>query len=229
MVLPISRTKAAQTFMRKIQRKSQGWRNNMSVNAISNNNVTATVASTVGVSKEVKDKEAKTTKDSKDTAVVYEKSSSDTKKTYTQDTNLIAKLKADAEQRTSQFKNLVEQLLTKQNKTFQTATDFFQALQRGEIEVDAATKAQAQEDISEDGYWGVKQTSERILDFAKALTGGDPSKIDEMKSAFEKGFKAAEKLWGGELPEISQKTYDAVMKGFEEWKNPSTEDTDAAQ
>lgn len=201
----------------------------MSVNAISNNNVTATVASTVGVPKEVKDKEAKTTKDSKDTAVVYEKSSSDTKKTYTQDTNLIAKLKADAEQRTSQFKNLVEQLLTKQNKTFQTATDFFQALQRGEIEVDAATKAQAQEDVSEDGYWGVKQTSERILDFAKALTGGNPSKIDEMKAAFEKGFKAAEKLWGGELPEISQKTYDAVMKGFEEWKNPSTEDTDAAQ
>lgn len=201
----------------------------MSVNAISNNNVTATVASTVGVPKEVKDKEAKTTKDSKDTAVVYEKSSSDTKKAYTQDTNLIAKLKADAEQRTSQFKNLVEQLLTKQNKTFQTATDFFQALQRGEIEVDAATKAQAQEDVSEDGYWGVKQTSERILDFAKALTGGDPSKIDEMKAAFEKGFKAAEKLWGGELPEISQKTYDAVMKGFEEWKNPSTEDTDAAQ
>ena len=201
----------------------------MSVNAISNNNVTATVASTVGVPKEVKDKEAKTTKDSKDTAVVYEKSSSDTKKTYTQDTNLIAKLKADAEQRTSQFKNLVEQLLTKQNKTFQTATDFFQALQRGEIEVDAATKAQAQEDVSEDGYWGVKHTSERILDFAKALTGGDPSKIDEMKAAFEKGFKAAEKLWGGELPEISQKTYDAVMKGFEEWKNPSTEDTDAAQ
>ena len=87
----------------------------MSVNAISNNNVTATVASTVGVPKEVKDKEAKTTKDCKDTAVVYEKSSSDTKKTYTQDTNLIAKLKADAEQRTSQFKNLVEQLLTKQN------------------------------------------------------------------------------------------------------------------
>ena len=201
----------------------------MSVNAISNNNVTATVDSTVGVPKEVKDKEAKTTKDSKDTAVVYEKSSSDTKKTYTQDTNLIAKLKADAEHRTSQFKNLVEQLLTKQNKTFQTATDFFQALQRGEIEVDAATKAQAQEDVSEDGYWGVKQTSERILDFAKALTGGDPSKIDEMKAAFEKGFKAAEKLWGGELPEISQKTYDAVMKGFEEWKNPSTEDTDAAQ
>ena len=201
----------------------------MSVNAISNNNVTATVASTVGVPKEVKGKEAKTTKDSKDTAVVYEKSSSDTKKTYTQDTNLIAKLKADAEQRTSQFKNLVEQLLTKQNKTFQTATDFFQALQRGEIEVDAATKAQAQEDVSEDGYWGVKHTSERILDFAKALTGGDPSKIDEMKAAFEKGFKAAEKLWGGELPEISQKTYDAVMKGFEEWKNPSTEDTDAAQ
>ena len=42
----------------------------MSVNAISNNNVTATVASTVGVPKEVKDKEAKTTKDSQGVAVM---------------------------------------------------------------------------------------------------------------------------------------------------------------
>ena len=38
-----------------------------------------------------------------------------------------------------------------------------------------------------------------------------------MKSAFEKGFKLAEKKWGGELPEISQKTYDAVNKKFDDY------------
>ncbi len=33
---------------------------------------------------------------------------------------------------------------------------------------------------------------------------------------FKKGFSQAEKQWGGKLPDISQKTYDAVMKGFDD-------------
>ena len=37
-----------------------------------------------------------------------------------------------------------------------------------------------------------------------------------MRSAFEKGYKQAEKTWGGELPDISKQTFDAVMKGFDE-------------
>ena len=36
-----------------------------------------------------------------------------------------------------------------------------------------------------------------------------------------KGFKEAEKAWGGKLPEISQKTYDEVLKRFDEWENES--------
>ena len=76
-------------------------------------------------------------------------------------------------------------------------------------------------------WWGVNQTSERILSFAKALTGGDPDKIEEMREAFEKGFKEATKSWGKELPEISQKTYDAVMKGFDEWAGIDSEDKTA--
>ena len=77
----------------------------------------------------------------------------------------------------------------------------------------AQMKADA--DIAEDGYWGVKQTSQRILDFATALTGGDPSKIEKMRSAFQKGYDKAQKTWGGQLPAISQQTYDAVLSGFD--------------
>ena len=98
-------------------------------------------------------------------------------------------------------------------------TSIWSFLRTGNFTVDAATKAQAQADIAEDGYWGVKQTSDRIVDFAKALCGGDPDKIEEMREAFEKGFKQAEKTWGGELPEISKKTYDAVMEKFDAWAN----------
>ena len=151
--------------------------------------------------------------------VVYEPSAEATNgtatKKYKPDAELIAKLKADSDARTAQFKSLVEQLLTKQGKTFNTANDIWSILSSGDFTVDPATKAQAQADIAEDGYWGVKQTSQRILDFATALTGGDPDKIEEMRGAFQKGFDQAKEIWGGELPEISQKTYDAVMAGFD--------------
>ena len=118
-------------------------------------------------------------------------------------------------------------MITKQGKTSETVSiwsQFRQGILDGTITVDEATAKQAQEDISEDGYWGVKQTSERILDFAKALTGGDSSKVEDIRTAIEKGFSEAAKLWGDELPEISQKTHDAVMKGLDEWAKQATEE-----
>ena len=155
-----------------------------------------------------------------DTGVVYEPSkevaTDSAKKTYKPNTDLVNKLKADAEARTSQLRSLVEKMMSGQTQAYGKATDMWQFLRSGNYTVDAATKLQAQKDISEDGYWGVKQTSSRILDFATALTGGDPDKIEDMRKAFEKGYKQAEKTWGGKLPDISQQTYDAVMKGFDD-------------
>lgn len=155
-----------------------------------------------------------------DVAAVYEPSKeSETSKSqsvnYAQNTELVNKLKADAEAHTQQLQNIVQQLMTKQGQTYNTANDIWKFLASGNFTVDAATKEQAQKDIAEDGYWGVEQTSDRIIDFAKALTGGDPSKIEDMREAFKKGYEQAEKTWGGELPEISKKTYDTVMEKFD--------------
>jgi hypothetical protein len=85
------------------------------------------------------------------------------------------------------------------------------------LDVDNATRIKAQQDISEDGYWGVGQTSKRIIDFAIAISGGDTGKLGTLKSAIEKGFSQAEGAWGGSLPDISYQTRDAVMKGLDEW------------
>ena len=172
-------------------------------------------------------KENATAEPKTDTGVVYEPSPktdvANTKKTYKPDTALINKLKADADARTAQFRSLVEKIMLGQGNTIGTADNIWSFLRTGNFTVDAATKAQAQADIAEDGYWGVNQTSDRIVDFAKALCGGDPDKIEEMKAAFEKGFKQAKDTWGGELPEISQKTYDAVLEKFDAWANESAE------
>ncbi len=149
--------------------------------------------------------------------VIYEPSSEGiaAAKKYTPDTNLINKLKADADARTAQLRSLVEQMMSKQANTYGNATDIWSFLRSGNYTVDPATKAQAQADIAEDGYWGVNQTSQRILDFATALTGGDPDKIEEMRDAFAKGYQKAERTWGGELPDICKKTYEAVFAGFD--------------
>ena len=102
------------------------------------------------------------------------------------------------------------------SKTLNRVKAFAGDLAKGDFTVDPETKAQAQADIAEGGYWSVEETSKRILDFATAITGGDPSKLENMRDAFLKGYKQAEETWGGKLPEISQKTYDAVLKGFDE-------------
>lgn len=189
----------------------------MSVNGITgvSSDAYSAYASTTTKTKE---KAAETTATS-ESGVVYEPSTktedaATTKKTYKSDPQLIAKLKADADARTAQLRSLVEQMMTKQTNAYGAANDIWKFLASGNYTVDPATKAQAQADIAEDGYWGVEQTSDRIIDFANALTGGDPDKIEEMRDAFLKGFKQAEEMWGGELPDISKKTYDAVVEKF---------------
>lgn len=164
-------------------------------------------------------KTEETTKTTEESGAVYEPSKETeadaSKKTYTANTELVNKLKADAEEHNRQLQNIVQQLMTKQGQTYNTANDIWKFLASGDYEVDPVTKAQAQADVAEDGYWGVEKTSDRIIDFATALTGGDPNKIEDMRAAFKKGYEQAEKAWGGELPEISQKTYDAVMQKFD--------------
>jgi len=152
-----------------------------------------------------------------DTAAVYEPST-DKKLTYAPNQELIARLKADAQASVDQLQNLVNELISKQANSYGQATDMWQFLASGNYTVDAATKTQAQADIAEDGYWGVNATSDRILDFAEALSGGDPEKMKEMKDAFKKGFEEATKSWGKSLPDISSKTYDSVMEKFDKWE-----------
>ena len=113
--------------------------------------------------------------------------------------------------------DLVHKMMSQQGVAIGKSDDMWRFLASGKFTVDPATKAQAQKDIADDGYWGVSQTSQRIFDFAKALTGGDGEKMEEMRKAFEKGFKMATNTWGQKLPDISQRTYDATEKLFDDY------------
>lgn len=133
--------------------------------------------------------------------------------------SLVAKLKADTEARVSQLRSLVEKMFLQQGQKITDTDNMWKFLASGDFTVDKATADAAKESISEDGYWGVKQTSQRIFDMAVALSGGDSEKMDDMLEAFKKGFKQATDTWGKELPEISQQTYAAVLEKFENFKN----------
>lgn len=154
--------------------------------------------------------------------VVYERTSSTKNTNYVKkNASLIKQLQADSDARISQMRGIVEQMMSKQGTAIGKADSMWQFLAGGNFTVSADVKAQAQKDIADDGYWGVEQTSDRIVDFAKALSGGDSEKADKMIAAFKKGFEQATKSWGKTLPDISQRTYDAVMEKFDAWKNGS--------
>ena len=151
----------------------------MAINSI--NTVTAAAAASTQTTTKSAEKTSETTKKaaSSKTAsgVIYEKSSdsrtdkaSNKTTSKTDNAAIVAKLKADAEQRTAQLRSIVEQMMTKQG-----------------------------------------------------VTGDDPDKADAMLEAFKKGFEQATKAWGDKLPDISQRTYDAVVEKFNKWKN-GTED-----
>lgn len=170
-------------------------------------------------------KTATTASDKASEAVVYEKSSGESSKaaysvnkmSKEERAALVQQLKADQASRESSLVNLVSKMMSQQTNAYGKANNIWRFLASGNYTVDAETKAQAQKDISEDGYYGVKQTSQRLFDFASALAGDDVEKMKEMQAAVEKGYKLAEKAWGGTLPGISQDTLAATNKLFEDY------------
>lgn len=195
----------------------------MSVNNVSNTSTAAYTSNVYQNNYKYNTDTAKTDDKDKDKnqGVVYEKSNAASKSVYAKE-DIVARMKKDAEDRTNQLRSLVQQMMGNQGGKIGQADDMWRFLAKGDFTVSPEVRAQAQKDIADDGYWGVNQTSDRIVDFAKALVGDDPEKAEQMRAAFEKGFKAATKSWGKELPSISQRTYDAVMDKFDDWAGVET-------
>ena len=169
-------------------------------------------------------------------AAIYEKSEkSDLQPTYSinkmskeERANMVSQLKADQEYRQNQLVGIVSQMMTGQANTLAKTDDIWKFLASGNFTVTPEVKAQAQKDITEDGYWGVTQTSQRLFDFASALAGDDESMMKKMESAMEKGFRQAMGAWGKELPQISQDTMDASRKLFSDYYASKSKETDVA-
>ena len=85
------------------------------------------------------------------------------------------------------------------------------------VEFKEVTAEQAKDLISKEGFLGIEQTSDRIVQFALSLIGDDSSKVEEIKESINSGFELASKALGGELPEISKKTYEVIIEKLDLW------------
>ncbi|MBV5306541.1 MAG: hypothetical protein J0652_07610 [Desulfobulbaceae bacterium] len=136
---------------------------------------------------------------------------SETLATYSSSLNITRDIKGDG---FDLLRGLVLNILKEQGIDFKIATGKAGA---EEIDISQLTQEDAQALIADDGYFGVDKTSDRIVDFAMGIAGGDPSRLDAIKEGVDKGFAEALKAFGGQLPDISYDTYDAVMKKLDDW------------
>ncbi|MFI3254368.1 MAG: hypothetical protein R3Y63_08555 [Eubacteriales bacterium] len=129
------------------------------------------------------------------------------------------RLKAEQQEQAAAFlQKLAGMIKGQMSASYTKISDIIGEIAEGISETD---RAEAEEAVSEDGYWGVEQTANRIFDMAYALAGGDADKADEMMSYIEKGFEEAEAAWGDELPSITGDTKARIDELFAEWTSTS--------
>ncbi|MDC0933575.1 hydrogenase-4 component G [Arcobacteraceae bacterium] len=74
------------------------------------------------------------------------------------------------------------------------------------------SEEEASELISEEGFFGISQTSQRVADFVFGFAGDDLDILEQGREGIVKGFEEAQEMWGGELPQIS---YDTQARTLE--------------
>lgn len=204
----------------------------MSLNGINSNyagnNTVSSSAESTKKAESSSSKKTNSTTSKTEAGATYESTISKTSSKRAKNAALVEQMKADTEKRAAQMQSLVTDMFKKQGIAIGTADDMWKVLASGNFTADPETIAQAKEDISEDGYWGVKQTSERIFSFALALSNGDEKQMEKMVTAVEKGFSLATKAWGKELPQISSDTHTAIMDKFDNWFKENGSDTTTA-
>ncbi|WP_096022794.1 hypothetical protein [Campylobacter lanienae] len=73
------------------------------------------------------------------------------------------------------------------------------------------TSQEASNLISDNGYFGINNTANRIADFVINGAGGDTQKLRSGLEGVKNGFAQAEAMWGQALPDISQQTMNKTL------------------
>lgn len=89
------------------------------------------------------------------------------------------------------------------------------------------TPDEATELVGENGFFGITQTSDRVSNFVFSFAGDDLEKLQKGRDGIVQGFEEANKMFGGNLPEISYKTQERTLAlidaKIESLKNPQSQ------
>ena len=143
-------------------------------------------------------------------------------------------LQADIDYNQQVMLNLMIQALQDTNDRLQGwLDDGTGVLNFGGVKIDAArfgmpevatNPEDAAKAVADGGDWSVDAVATRIFDLASAIAGNDPTKLEQMRSAVEEGFRQAGLTWKdatgqNDMPDITSKTYDELMSRFDSRAN----------
>jgi hypothetical protein len=74
------------------------------------------------------------------------------------------------------------------------------------------TQGEAKELVSDGGFFGMDATSTRVTSFVISMTGDNVEALQESRKGLVQGFEQAQKLFGGQLPELSLKTQERSLE-----------------
>lgn len=151
----------------------------------------------------------------------YQHATPEKKVTYGQpkvkpDWETIQKLIDESDRANAKLEQIVTELLRRQWLKFLELQDICDQQLEGVV-IDETAQKEAQAMLEEGGELSAAKVSDRIVEFAKAISGGDRSKLDQLKAAIDDGFAAAQGVLGRELPEVSRQTYKMVMAKLDDW------------
>ena len=78
------------------------------------------------------------------------------------------------------------------------------------------TQEEASKLVDKDGFFGIEKTAQRGSDFVLKFAGDDLSLLKKGREGIVAGFKEAEKLWGGKLPDIAYETQKLTLEKIDE-------------
>lgn len=146
---------------------------------------------------------------------VYEKSETVNSGDYSAK---VSAMLAESQQKIAEFQNMFARYLGGQASNYDISTWSKANMEAAFKNATPEDVAAAQAAISEGGYYSVDAVATRIMDMAMALSGGDPSKIQLLRDAVDKGFSQAGQIYGAALPSICQDTYGEIMDRFDAWE-----------
>lgn len=153
-------------------------------------------------------------------AAVYEPSEAGSEYYAGKLTGITTKMRSDNAKEVIQMQSYVANTFLKQGIVAGTAASSWKVLSGGgSASSGASIIARAKTDISKNGYWGIEQTSDRVMSYAKKLSGGNKSVMNELAKSVAHSYSESTQNSNSYAAALASDTYNSINFKFDQWFN----------